>query len=128
LNEPIGCAYWNKPEAMPSDELIKSSDLIERFDDTSHLMHALIKCRECGQLYFYEFYDEIDWENGDDPMYMTYIPVSTREEIDQLKAMSRSEILTVFPRLHYDILKGVSAPRIQWITQVTTTTIPSASS
>jgi hypothetical protein len=112
---PTGCAYWNKPEEIPSNGLIEVSELIERFDDTSHLMHALIKCRECGQLYYYEYYDEIDFEDGDDPVYMTYIPVDTDEEIERLKAMSRSELMSVVPRLHFDIPKGADAPLVRWV-------------
>jgi hypothetical protein len=112
---PTGCAYWNKPKDMPSTELIKASDLVERFDDTSHLMHSLIKCRECGQLYYYEYYDEVDYEDGDDPVFLTYIPVDTDEEIERLKAMSRSELMSVVPRLHYDIPKGADAPIVRWV-------------
>lgn len=100
---------------MPSTELIKASDLVERFDDTSHLMHSLIKCRECGQLYYYEYYDEVDYEDGDEPVFLTYIPVDTDEEIERLKAMSRSELMSVVPRLHYDIPKGADAPIVRWV-------------
>jgi hypothetical protein len=112
---PTGCAYWNKPEDMPSTELAKASDIVERFDDTSHLMHALIKCWECGQLYYYEYYDEVDYEDGDDPVFMTYIPVDNDEEIERLKALSRSELMSVVPRLHYDIPKGADAPLVRWV-------------
>ena len=90
-------------------------DLIERFDDSSHLMHALMKCRECGQQYFYEFRDEIDLTDGKDPQYMTYIPVNTKEEIDHLKIMSYLEMMTVLPRLQLDFPKGATAPQIRWV-------------
>ena len=66
MKEPTGCIYWNKPEDLTSEVLDNGFDLIERFDDSSHLMHALMKCRECGQQFFYEFRDEIDLKDGYD--------------------------------------------------------------
>lgn len=113
MKEPTGCIYWNKPEDITSDGF----DFIERFDDSSHLLHALLKCRECGQLYFYEFYEEIDWENGNDPQYVTYIPVDSEEEVERLKTMSSFELLTVFPRLQQDYPKDANAPQIRWVSE-----------
>ncbi len=36
------------------------------YADESHFQRYLLKCRECGQLYFFEFLEEIDWSHGKD--------------------------------------------------------------
>jgi hypothetical protein len=53
--------------------------LLDTYADDSHLSRRLLKCRECAQLYFFEFYEEIDWLDSKDPQYVTYIPVETRD-------------------------------------------------
>jgi hypothetical protein len=62
----------------------------------------LLRCRECGQLYFYEFFEWIDWEGGNDPQYTTYIPVESDTEIEALKKASSFELLKYFLRLQRD--------------------------
>ena len=52
-----------------------------------------------GQLYFYEFYEVVDWKDGNDKQYSTYIPVDTPEQIEALKASSVFDLLRFFPRL-----------------------------
>jgi hypothetical protein len=51
------------------------------FIDDSHLMRRLLRCKECGQIYFYEFREEIDWLHGEDPQYRTYIALSPDEPL-----------------------------------------------
>lgn len=67
-----------------------------------------------GQLYFFEFYEEIDWEGGNDPQYTTYIPVETNEEIETLKKSSPLELLQFFPRLQIDFPKEAKEPKVWW--------------
>ena len=73
-------------------------ELLETFVDESHLSRDLLKCKECGQLYFAEFYEEIDWEDGDDPQFWTYIPVQTGVEIEMLKRASPPKLLEYLPQ------------------------------
>jgi hypothetical protein len=37
-------------------------ELVEEYDDERHLGRSLRKRRECGQLYFREWHEWIDWE------------------------------------------------------------------
>lgn len=55
---------------------------IEEFDrdPMNHWWRDLLKCRSCGQLYFHEFFERIDWEKGADPQYHLFIPVCDRAE------------------------------------------------
>ncbi|HYW93078.1 MAG TPA: hypothetical protein VFA95_11585 [Gammaproteobacteria bacterium] len=80
-----------------------------------HLSRRLLRCRECGQLYFYEFYEEIDWDEGKDPQYQTYIPVPTSEAAEQLMRLSVFEIAAYDgPSLRSDFPKTAKKPRIYW--------------
>ena len=57
--EPTQCVLWNNPELV-SGPLNERFDLLETYADESHLKRRLLRCRECGQLYFHEFYEWID--------------------------------------------------------------------
>ena len=85
--------------------------------DESHLHRSLLKCRECGQLYFSEFYEMVDWDDGDDAQYTAYVPVETPAEIDALKRAGVMEILFYTPRLQRDFPKGAKAARVCWISK-----------
>ena len=74
-----------------------------------------MKCKECGQLYFDEFYEEVDWIGGNDPQYVTLIPVAARKDIDKLKNSSIFELTQFTPRLQKDYPKDADKPRIYWV-------------
>ena len=116
MKAPTQCALWAKPELL--DERMAHVDRFERletFVDRSHLSRDLLKCRECGQLYFFEFYEEIDWEDSDDPQYWTYIPVVTGAEIEMLKKASSLKLLECLPQLRRDWPKGAKSPKTYWL-------------
>ena len=113
MKEPTDCILWNEPEKISSEEF-SGFDVVEKYVDTSHWERSLLKCRECGQLYFHEFYEEVDWEDGEDPQYWTYIPVESDEEIALLKKTTFVELLQFFPRLQKDFPKSAKKPKIFW--------------
>src|SRR4051812_8800903 len=113
MKSPTQCVLWEKPELI-SEPKNKRFELIETFVDESHLWRHLLKCRECGQLYFFEFYEEIDWEGGDDPQYSTYIPVATDEEIATLKNGPPHGLLGYLPQLRKDFPKGAKTSKVYW--------------
>src|SRR4051812_45545442 len=114
MKSPTQCVLWNNPDlvAGPREALFEH---LETYTDDNHLFRSLCRCRECGQLYFFEFYDEIDWDEGDDPSYATYIAVESDAEIETLKSASTFELLKYFPRLQRDWPKGAEAPTTRWI-------------
>jgi len=81
--------------------------------DNSHLFRYILKCNKCGQLYFYEFYEVINWSGGNDSQYNTYIPVDTIEEAERLHNDSPLKLLGKFPRLQCDFVGDTST--IRWI-------------
>jgi hypothetical protein len=115
MRKPTQCVLWGQPElvGIPKQNLF---ELIDTYVDDSHWFRKLLKCRECGQLYFYEFYEYIDWVNGNDPQYQTYIPVETEDEINTLKkTASPLELLKFYPRLQRDFPKDAEKPKNFWV-------------
>lgn len=114
MRDPTQCELWTRPELVlaPTKERF---ELVETFADESHFWRCLLKCRECGQLYFQEFHEEIDWEAGDDPQHTTYVPVESDAEIETLKATPRLGLLAFSPRLHKDFPKGAKEPSAHWV-------------
>ena len=110
MKNPTQCILWNKAELTPAD---LDFELVKTFTESSHFDRNILKCRECGQLYFHEFYEVVNF--GDDDMYDTYIPVETEEEIKILSETKNSlELLQFSPRLQYDLERGKNSP-LRWI-------------
>jgi hypothetical protein len=84
-------------------------EVVESYENSSHLSRSLYKCGECGQLYFYEWYEWVDWKHGNDKQYSTFVPVQTAEEITALKQTDTLSLLRFFPRLQWD------GSKIGWI-------------
>ncbi len=101
LKHPTQCVLWENPSRIGA----KFSDIfeeVETYEDSSHLTRSLYKCRECGQLYFFEWYEWVDWEKGNDKMYSTLVPVETREDGEGLSRTTIYTLLTYIPRLQWD--------------------------
>jgi hypothetical protein len=111
--EPTQCVFWNNPELVRAP-VKEGFELIDTYADESHLRRYLLKCRECGQLYFFEFYEWIDWEHGNDPQYSKYIPVPTVDDAQMLKKASQAELLLFSPSLNIDFPKEAERSRIYW--------------
>ena len=62
MTEPTQCVLWLEPEL--AEPLKDRFNLVETYVDEAHWWRHLLECRECGQLYFFEFYELVDWEGG----------------------------------------------------------------
>jgi hypothetical protein len=58
---------------------------------------------------------KIDWVGGEDPQYVTYIPVETEAEIEVLRKCTPSDLCLHFPRLQKDFPKGAKEPTVRWV-------------
>ena len=114
MKAPTQCALWEKPELMDEPNRRDRFELLETFVDENHEFRDLLKCKECGQLYFFEFYEDIDWVDSDDPQYWTYVPVKTGAEIEMLKKASPVKLLEYLPQLRRDWPKGAKSPKTYW--------------
>jgi hypothetical protein len=72
-------------------------ELIETFEKVSQQWRYLVTCRECGQLYGIKFREEIDWLDGDDPSYTTYIPVASAADAARMSGLSSVQLLAYHP-------------------------------
>ncbi len=115
MKKPTQCTYWTDPIAAFDGTMRDRFRLLNTLVEESHWWRYVLECRECGQKYFYEFYEEIDWEHGNDPQYSTYIPVASDEDIATLAAKSHLDLLSVSPRLNKDFPSDAEAPSIYWV-------------
>ena len=113
---PKQCHLWQQ-DPLTSDDLSQPGifEPLKTYEDDSHLIRDLRRCTQCGQLYFYEFYEVIDWVNGNDPQYSTYLPVESIEEADELARQSVFDILDHYPRLQSDWPAEAELPKVYWI-------------
>jgi hypothetical protein len=95
----IKCHLWTSN--ISKEDLYESLQSLEILDDDNHLMRSIETCKSCGQLYFREFYEWIDYENGNDPQYWTFVPIPDTEIGRELANLSPIEILS-FPALRMD--------------------------
>lgn len=110
MKAPTQCVLWRTPKLI-MDWNPDFFEGIETFFEDEHFRRFLLKCRECGQLYIYDFYEEVSFSGGDDTLIVQYIPVETDDEIKTLKDASVREIMQVFPRL----LKDNSSGTVVWV-------------
>ena len=111
MKNPTECILWARPEALKG-ELFEA---LEAYRDESHWSRGLFKCRECGQLYFHEFYEIADWDGGDDSQYSLYIPIESASAAAVLDKEPPLGLMQYSPRLQRDFPKGAKAARIVWI-------------
>lgn len=114
-NRPTRCRLWQKADLTPADLRPQDFSALETYLEESHHMRRLLQCRECGQLFFYAFTEEIDWAAGNDPQYRVYIPVGSAAEARRLSALDTAELLTLLPRLHVDWPAAAESPRVRWV-------------
>jgi len=53
MKEPIGCVLWHDPARVGAGPLKGQFELVETFEEQSHWWRYLLKCCECGQLFFF---------------------------------------------------------------------------
>ena len=112
LPPPTQCVLWEQPDLVTAPR--QRFETVETYEDDTHLRRSLLKCRECGQLYFHEFYEHVDWDNGDDAQYSTFIPVPEPGAALRMKDLNVVELLSYTPRLQWDRATG-KPTRLVWI-------------
>ncbi|MDD4062743.1 MAG: hypothetical protein PHV25_03200 [Candidatus Pacebacteria bacterium] len=114
--EPKQCHLWRKEDLNNSDLRLNNFEELTVFTNSSHLTRKLLKCKDCGQLYFYEFYEEIDFIGGNDPQYQTFIPVETEEKAKEISKEDLLEIHNHSPRILIDFPEEAEKPLLpRWV-------------
>lgn len=113
---PTQCHLWQKEPLTSEDiRMDKNFEFLFTFEEDTHLIRRLVQCKDCGQLYFYEFYELIDWVGGNDPQYRTFIPVESEEEARKLAQMTQFALLQFYPRLLSGWPADEERPIIRWV-------------
>jgi hypothetical protein len=99
------CHLW-QAQTIPESKL--RLRVVKTLVDDSHDVRSIKKCRDCGQLYLYEFHEEIDWINGEDPQYRSLTPLRSIAELHDPDGD-----LADRPRLQWDWLKEKETPH--WV-------------
>lgn len=115
MKAPTACALWTEPGPRLSAPTSHSFERLQQFEDESHWSRALLACRECGQRYVFEFYEEVDWADGDDPQYCTWVPIDGDEDIAAALRAGPGELAGLRPCLRKDWPKGADAPKVYWV-------------
>lgn len=96
-----------------NDLSVDNFEIVKVYRDDSHLKRRLLRHIPSSELYFYEFKEEIDWGNGNDPQYRTYIPVENEERADEINKLDVLKILSISPQIRFDWSSGDSKV-IKW--------------
>lgn len=114
MKNPSQCLLWNKTHLTPAD---LDLELLKVFQRDAHIERDLFKCRECGQLFFHEWYEHVNFTH-DAYMYDTYIPVETDDDVKTLSDTKTTlELMQFFPQLHGSFTNG-KKESVQWLESI----------
>ncbi|MEM8982267.1 MAG: hypothetical protein AAGC71_04520 [Pseudomonadota bacterium] len=114
LNASVGCSRCWSTDAVSAWSLIKSVPIETYLIDESHYIVSLRRCSACGQGYLQVTTETVDWDNGDDPIFRTIVPLSEMEQRRLLRDQPPSELDLLRigaqrPSLWYDHASGEEA-------------------
>lgn len=113
MKAPTQCNLWLREDLTPFD---LDMEIVKVYTRTSHIERDLLKCRECGQLYFHDWYEHVNFKGGAS-MYDTYIPVETETEIEELSNVEQSADLARYvPQLHGSFTNDRN-DNLKWVTE-----------
>jgi hypothetical protein len=76
------------------------------------------------QLYFFEFYEWVAWENGNDPQYSKYTPISNLDNAEMPENTEPHDLLRFSPSLNIDFPKNAEAPTLYWAGKLSSRPLP----
>ena len=77
------CHLFHQPRIQREDIHF---EIVAVYEESSHYDRKLLRCQDCGALFLFEFYERVDWNEGNDEMYCTYVQV---EDAAAAEAMNR---------------------------------------
>ncbi len=96
-SKPDQCHLWSSP--LTWEMLQDTLGNLKWYKKDYHYARQLKRCNSCGQLYFHEFYEEVDFRDGEDRQYFIFIPVDNIKAADELNQLTRLE-LTSLPGIY----------------------------
>jgi hypothetical protein len=96
-----GCkACWSS-EASEAWRAVTSIPIQTYLIDESHYIVSIRRCASCSQHYLQVTTETVDWNDGEDPIHRTIIPIDDAERTE----------LTSSKRLDADVIEGVGVGR-----------------
>jgi hypothetical protein len=83
---PEDSIRYGCPECWPSSDATAAWNATGRLrfvvevSDRSHFHQRILVCEACSQKFLRTFYEEVDFEDGDDPQYLVVVPITPAEE------------------------------------------------
>lgn len=116
MSLPETCLLWTDPEAALARPMKDQFELTETLFKTSHHWRYILTCRKCRARYLFEFYEEIDWEDGEDPQWSIYVPVQSEAQLSEMrKACNPRQLVHFLPHLSVDFPKGAAQRSASWV-------------
>lgn len=110
------CVLWKDPDATLARPMKDVFSLEWESPCESHFWRYALKCRDCGQTYFFQFLEEIDWDEGLDAQVSIYIPYEGQSALDALKREDRLSVLLNRPQLRKESPLGKRETTLTWLT------------
>lgn len=107
-SSPTHCHLWTDGKISKTD-LLDSLEVVEVIEQDSHFTRKILRCKECGQLFLYQFFEEVDWEGGNDAQFYLWIPVDTISRAKKFCKKSALEVQTL-PGIRIDFSKEMKEP------------------
>ena len=92
MNESVfSCEVCNLTphKGAPLDDL--PYKLVRTLYDSSHSSFELYECGKCKQIYLGQFHEIIDWNNGNDDIWMRWMPLAA-DEVERLNLLVPSGV------------------------------------
>lgn len=118
----FGCLRCWPASAEEAWAAKKSSSIDSILVDEPHYIVSICMCPTCTQRFLSVTTETIDWEDGEDPIYRTFIPITEPEAVLLQKSGRPTEdminaIGSALRSLKYDYPKN-SKPTMYWSTGV----------
>jgi hypothetical protein len=80
----LGCGRCWPPTARAAWEAREGLTYVAELINESHFHVTILACPFCAQRFVPIFTESIDWQDGDEPLYWTLLPI-TEEEADLIR-------------------------------------------
>jgi hypothetical protein len=87
----FGCDKCWSSEAARAWETVTNVPFKEWLIDESHFIVSIRKCPCCSQLFLQITTETIDWQDGEDPIFRTVIPIDDEEQSELIGKTSLGE-------------------------------------
>lgn len=109
----LTCHLYTK-NPLTSDDLSIATNFecLKVFEDESHDKKYLLKCKECEQLYYFCFHEDMDIRGGNDPQYSVFVPIESPTTADKLALLAHTQLDSYSPRIIKDFPSTADSPNI----------------